>query len=110
MDVATSYADKNYVLQNPFFENARPILHVNAATDGFIVVNGTPVRLSGNRGRLYIDSDTRQAYYKTEGEGGQIYNANSAVDNTDFFLAPGANEVYAGEGMVVRIKPRWWTI
>jgi phage-related protein len=109
VDVPVAGGTGNKTIYNPFFEEARPLLYISGATDGVIVVNETAVRITGNRGRLYIDSDTRQAYYQTT-EGGKMYNGNKEVNTTDFFLSPGENIVYADEGIVAKIKPRWCTI
>ena len=109
IDIPVEGGTDKKTIYNPFFEEARPLLYINNIADGSIVVNGKSVKLTGNKGRLYIDSDTRQAYHQsTDGE--NIYNGNKEVSTTDFFLSYGENTVFATSGIVAKIKPRWCTI
>lgn len=109
-------------LINPFFENAKPLIRIDAGlnqagTSGHIVFNSDynggeysdHIDFTHQGGQLYIDTETQQAWY-TLRDNGYVFNAANIVSKLSIELAPGNTFVRCTDGFSAKIKPRWCTI
>lgn len=107
-------ATMDFYLQNPYFEDSRPLITFYGNGGVSVRINGSyDVRVDNVEGNLTIDSEARIAYKKNEY--GKIVQVFGAVDNTDISLLGKSSEnnglnwfsVASYEIDRIDIVPRW---
>lgn len=95
----------NSTLYNPYGFHAKPIIIVDGAGAGDMTINGTTIEVLTLDGRMFIDTDTENAY------NGNVL-LNSSIHAAHFpVLGDGANEIaFTGGINKVTIIPRWWEL
>lgn len=105
------------VVQNPYFENSKPLLKVFASYSGTgtstaentLYVNDKDIYIGKPfSGAYFLDARTQYAYSE---DGSALISRNDVVKDVDFELLPGKNTITFGEGISkIEVIPRWVTI
>lgn len=104
------------ILNNPTNFNALPIIYWNKPISGFeLYIDNTLVLTLGNDSTEIasgvIDFDLKSAYTNS----GYINNLLTLENDIFPFLAPGEHEMHIlidaiPEQLIIKMKPRWWTL
>lgn len=100
----TVLAGETVTVRNPTEYTALPLILVTGT--GTFQVNDITVQVNENSGATVIDSDIQNCYEGTINRNPDV----AMTDHTFPSLEPGQNTIIAGAGIVLQIKPRWWTI
>jgi phage-related protein len=110
-ETITLTGDTTHYLENPYFEEARPIVTVYGRNNGTlnVYINEKTIAINSIAGYVTIDTELQDAY-KGNSESGFV-NKNHTVNTADFSLKSGTNAIsYSADVIKVEITPRWVTI
>lgn len=96
---------QSVVLMNPTNSKANPL--IIATGNGTITINGVPVTISNNEGKMAIDFDTQNAYDYDYPQLSMNKNI-SLVNDTYPLLEKGKNTISLSDEISIQIKPRWY--
>lgn len=92
-------------IENPYGQNAKPLVTVYGQGDGVFTIGNYTVSIKGMDGVLYLDSETQNAY-NNDG------NQNNKINATIFPVIESGDNVVGFTGGITKVEiiPRWWEV